>query len=69
MAEERDANYQPNARYLVEIDGIALMACEKATFGDSEWGIIEGRTGADPLYALRGTFAALPLRKSPSRIH
>lgn len=52
MAEERDANYQPNAKYLVEIDGIALMACEKVTFGDSEWGIIEGRTGADPLHKI-----------------
>jgi len=48
-AAAADANYIPNVKYMLEVDGIALMAFEKITPSDSEWGVIEGRTGIDPL--------------------
>jgi hypothetical protein len=48
-ASAPDANYLPNVKYMLEIDGIAIMAFEKLTPSDSEWGVIEGRTGIDPL--------------------
>ena len=44
-----DANTELNSKFLLEIDNIAIMAFEKLTFGDSEWGLITNRTGADDL--------------------
>lgn len=44
-----DANYEPNVKYMLEVDNVSLMAFEKFTPSDSEWGVIEGRTGIDPL--------------------
>jgi len=52
-----DANYETNAKFLLEIEGIAIMAFEKITMGDSEWGVIEGRTGIDEL--VKGTSSGL----------
>jgi len=40
-----NATYIPNAKFLLEIDGISIGSFEKATLGDSEWAIISGRTG------------------------
>jgi len=52
-----DANYELAGKFLLEIDGIAIMAFEKIKIGDSEWGLGEGRTGADPL--TKTTFSGL----------
>lgn len=49
MGAPKDATYVPNARFILEIDNISIMSFEKVGMGDSEWGIIEGRTGADDL--------------------
>lgn len=49
MAEFND-NYESNALFSLEIDDISIMSFEKVTFGDSEFGVIEGRTGIDPHY-------------------
>jgi phage tail-like protein len=52
MATDADANYQPNAKFRLDIDDITITSFEKVTFGDSEWGVIEGRTGVDPLHKI-----------------
>ena len=49
MSHDPDANYEPNVKFILEIDDIALTSFEKVTIGDSTWGIIEGRAGTDPL--------------------
>jgi phage tail-like protein len=47
-----DATLVPNAKFLLEVDNITIMSFEKITIGDSEWGVIEGRTGTDELHKL-----------------
>jgi len=48
-AASADANTELNSKFLLEIDNISVMAFEKITIGDSEWGLITNRTGADGL--------------------
>jgi phage tail-like protein len=47
---DTQANFQPNCMYMLEIDGISTMSFEKLAINGSEWSIIEGRAGTDPLY-------------------
>lgn len=63
MPTSADANYEPNAKFILEIDDIAITSFEKVTIGDSDWGIIEGRTGTDALHKI--TSSGL---KSPTTI-
>lgn len=49
MAENLNSTYTPNAKFILEIDNISIGSFEKVSFGDSEWGVIEGRSGNSPL--------------------
>jgi len=49
MPELPNSNYETSAKFLLEIDGIALTRFQKVTLGDSEWGIIASRSGTDKL--------------------
>jgi len=55
-----DATYVPNAKFILEIDDIAITSFEKVTMGDSEWGILDGRTGTDPLYKITSSGIKTP---------
>ena len=45
-----DANPLLSSTFAVEIDGIEVMAFEKATIDGSEWSTMNARPGVDPLY-------------------
>jgi hypothetical protein len=44
---EPNANKQINAHFWLELDGIAVTAFDRVTIGDSEWAVLEQRTGVD----------------------
>lgn len=47
-----DATSIPQVKFILEVDGIRLMAFEKITPNDGEWGVIENRTGLDELHKI-----------------
>ena len=49
MADDLSKDLETGSKFMIEIDGISIMAFEKCTLGDSEWGKIESRTGLSPL--------------------